>query len=643
MKITPESRVLIADCETNGFLEHLDKLTLLTYGWLDDDLVRCFRQDGYNGQDATIAMGLEVIAEEASKGAIITFHNAIRFDVPAIKKVYPWFDMPPSQLYDSLVWLRLKYPDVYNQVDAPLIRSGRLKKAFARPHSLEAWGQRVGEYKGEYEGDTRIEDSEVRKATKWDNWNPDLERYGIQDIVTLRAVLRATKPWEYSPVAQELEHKVAHIIERQIKRGQAFDEKAASSLYATLKGEYDALHSELVSSVGGFWFRKGDTFVPKRPNKTLGYVKDAPLSPVEFREFNPTSRQHIARFLKDKYDWHPMSFTDGGDPQIDGDTLETMEYPEAAKLSRLFLLDKRIGMLAEGKQGYLKVSKNGLIHGDVMTNGAVTGRMTHMRPNLGQVPRVGSEYGLEFRSLFGARKGYIRGGIDAEGLELRMLAHYMWPYDDGAYANAVVNGSSDEETDVHSLNTKAIGLEPKKLYTIGGKSSKGRDFGKTFIYAFLYGAGPPKLGSILGKGPDAGRKLRTSFLRKTPALAMLIDRVSKAVKKSGHLKGLDGRRIPVRSAHAALNTLLQGGGAAVMKVFLVLFDEALQAAGYVPGDDYEFVANVHDEVQMEVREHLAEAIGDIAMYCMVEAGNQLGVRCPMAGKWKTGLTWADTH
>ena len=207
-------------------------------------------------------------------------------------------------------------------------------------------------------------------------------------------------------------------------------------------------------------------------------------------------------------------------------------------LSEYLLLNKRIGQLATGKQAWLKMEKKGRLHGRVNHMGAVTSRCTHANPNMAQVPSVGAAFGVECRSLFHSPQGYSLLGADASGLELRCLAHYMAAYDGGSYASVVLEG------DVHTTNQEAAGLPT-------------RNNAKTFIYGFLYGAGDEKIGKIIGKGSTEGRRIKNKFLKKLPALKNLKDAVSLAAKERGWIKGLDGRIIPIRHSHAALNTLLQ--------------------------------------------------------------------------------------
>jgi DNA polymerase I len=623
--------VIVFDIETNGLLPEVSRIHLLTIHC--DGKVLVYRQ---NENEDTIQAGLAFLADSVTEGATLAGHNVIGYDIPVIRKLYPWFDVPEDKVFDTMVFARLKHADT-SEMDGKLKVQGRLPGKLYGSHSLEAWGYRLGEMKGEYEGDTRIADEKERKARKWEAWNPDMEEYGVQDVVVTRKLLDRLDPASYSQRAIELEHRTQWILQRQVRFGFGFDDAAASDLYGTLTARRAEIQRELVDTVGPSWWG-AKTFTPKRDNKKLGYAAGAPLTPIELKDFNPNSRPHIARFLTRRFGWKPTKFTDGGDPQ-DDEVLSKLDYPEAKLLAESFLLEKRIGQIAEGAQAWLKVAKNGRIHGSVNTNGAVTGRMTHSYPNVAQVPSVkkgkdaaGVEqvlrgaaggYGFECRACFKSTLGTLVGA-DASGLELRCLAHYMARWDGGKYADIVVNG------DIHTANQQAAGLPT-------------RANAKTFIYAFLYGAGPDKIGTIVGKGRSAGLALKNSFLKKTPALKKLVDAVQQKAKVSKSLIGLDGRVLFVRSAHAALNTLLQSAGAVVMKQALVLLDEALQGTGFKPGVDYEFVANVHDEWQIDCRKEIADEVARLAVSSIRQAGEVLGFRCPLDGDAKVGRTWADTH
>jgi DNA polymerase I-like protein with 3'-5' exonuclease and polymerase domains len=239
---------------------------------------------------------------------------------------------------------------------------------------------------------------------------------------------------------------------------------------------------------------------------------------------------------------------------------------------------------------------------------------------MGQIPNHGSPYGKECRELFEASNGYELVGADASGLELRCLAHFMAKYDGGAYAKELLTG------DIHTANQKAAGLPT-------------RNNAKTFIYAFLYGAGDEKIGKVIGKGAKEGAEIKATFLRKTPALRCLRDAVKAAAKERGYLFGLDGRRLPIRSEHAALNTLLQSAGAIAVKQATILLMDRIKAEGL----DAHLVAHVHDEVQLEVRKGLGEKVGKMAVQAIQDAGKHFNFRCPLDGEYRVGGNWSETH
>ena len=339
----------------------------------------------------------------------------------------------------------------------------------------------------------------------------------------------------------------------------------------------------------------------------------AAFSRIDFPEFNLGSRQQIGRYLQ-YFGWKPETFTETGQPIVDESVLRKVKgIPEAELIGEYLMVQKRIAQI----QSWLDAVKDdGRVHGYVNANGAVTGRMTHSSPNMGQVPAVYSPYGKECRAVWTVPTGYSLVGMDASGLELRMLAHYM---NDEGYTHEILNG------DIHTANQLAAGLPT-------------RDQAKTFIYAFLYGAGDAKIGSIVGGSSADGRRLKAKVLSNTPALGKLRGRVSTASGR-GYLLGLDGRRVAVRSEHAALNSLLQSAGAIVMKQALVLLDQYATLHNI----DYKIIGNIHDEIQTEVATKDAERFGRLATACIEAAGIHYNLNCPLAGEYKVGANWAETH
>ena len=520
-------------------------------------------------------------------------HNIIGYDIPVLERLLGT-DFSKCKITDTLVLSRLANPS----------RDGG--------HSLENWGETLNQPKGDY--------------SDWDNFSTDMVEYCVQDVkvntLVYKRLLSELKGFE--PECIDLEHQVQGIISSQIKTGWLLDQEKCFLLLAELKEKkYDL--EDKVHEV----FKPLPTFIkqvtPKIKKdgtisvvglKFLGEQWDtaiAPFSRIDFPVFNLGSRQQIGRHLQ-YYGWKPKQFTEKGQPIVDEAVLRAVkDIPEAALIGEYLMLQKRIAQV----QSWLEAVKDdGRVHGYVNSNGAVTGRMTHSSPNMGQIPAVYSPYGRECRDVWTVPEGYKLVGMDASQLELRMLAHYM---NDEGYTNEVLNG------DIHTANQLAAGLET-------------RDQAKTFIYAFLYGAGDAKIGSIVGGTAVDGKRLKEKFLANTPSLGRLRERVGVASGR-GYVLGLDKRRVYVRSAHAALNTLLQSAGAIVMKKALCLLDEY----AILWGIDYNFIGNIHDEIQTEVRADKSDVFGRLATSCMQAAGLYYKLNCPLEGDYKVGNTWADTH
>ena len=520
-------------------------------------------------------------------------HNIIGYDIPVLERLLGT-DFSKCKITDTLVLSRLADPS----------RDGG--------HSLESWGQTLNQPKGDY--------------NDWDNFSHDMLEYCVQDVkvntLVYKRLLSELKGFE--PECIDLEHQVQGIISSQIKTGWLLDQEKCFLLLAELKEKkYDL--EDKVHEV----FKPLPTFIKKVTPKIkkdgtisvvglkfLGEQWDtaiAPFSRIDFPVFNLGSRQQIGRHLQ-YYGWKPKQFTEKGQPIVDEAVLRAVkDIPEAALIGEYLMLQKRIAQV----QSWLEAVKDdGRVHGYVNSNGAVTGRMTHSSPNMGQIPAVYSPYGRECRDVWTVPEGYKLVGMDASQLELRMLAHYM---NDEGYTNEVLNG------DIHTANQLAAGLET-------------RDQAKTFIYAFLYGAGDAKVGSITGGTAKDGKRLKEKFLANTPALGRLRERVGVASGR-GYILGLDRRRVAIRSSHAALNSLLQSAGAIIMKKALCLLDEYAT----IYGIKYHIIGNIHDEIQTEVREDQAEQFGRLATSCVEAAGLFYKLNCPLAGDYKVGDTWADTH
>jgi DNA polymerase I-like protein with 3'-5' exonuclease and polymerase domains len=547
---------IILDIETN---KKFDTIWCVVTRELETDEVKVWKE----------ANGLQKYLDLCDS---IIMHNGISFDSPVLKKNWQ-ITMKKNQVFDTLVLSRLLNPS---------LEGG---------HSLKAWGERLGYPKIEFDDfDGGLTD--------------EMLTYCIQDtLVTKQLYERLVTEFDrlkFDKRSLDLEFNVQHIIAQQEVNGFKLDERKAIELKAELTHKLVDIEASLQSIFP-------TKTVERISEKTGKKLKDAVIV------FNPGSRKQIAERLQEK-GWKPERFTEKGQPIVDETTLEGVDIPEAKAIAEYLMLQKRIAQI----DSWLKaVEDDGRVHGKVITNGAVTGRMTHHSPNMAQVPNSSAVYGKECRELWTVEKGYKLVGIDASGLELRMLAHYM---NDDAYTNEVVQG------DIHTANQKAAGLQE-------------RNQAKTFIYAFLYGAGAEKIGKIVGGSKYEGQKLIDSFLKNTPSLQVLREKVSNTFRKESTLPGLDGRRLQVRSEHAALNTLLQGAGAVVMKQALVLLDDRLSSLGV----NYKFVANVHDEWQIEVEEGFEDLVGKLGVKAIEDAGKVLNMQCPLSGEYRTGMNWKETH
>jgi DNA polymerase-1 len=534
------------------------------------------------------------LVEYLKDTTLIVAHNGIGFDFPILNRLWST-KIRLSQVYDTLIASRLLNPSIENG------------------HSLDAWGERMGaikkvDYKRIWQWLMQREEEYKGECFNVPHMAL-LEYYCIRDVeVTCNLYKHLTDEFTskgFSQESLELEHKVAAIIEEQTRNGFKLDQVYTTCLLTDIRSKMAGIYEQMQE--------RWPPVITPRFHKTSGKpIKDC------IDTFNPGSRKQIGEKLIE-LGWKPTKLTPTGQPIVDETTLQDIKFSEGQIIAEYLMLQKRVAQIESWLEA---VGKDGRVHGKVITNGAVTGRMTHSSPNMAQIPNAGSIYGPECRECWTVESGNVLVGCDASGLELRMLAHYM---KDDKYVKTVTEGSSKDGTDVHTQNQKAAGLET-------------RDQAKTFIYAFLYGAGPAKIGSIVGGNAKAGEKLINAFLKNTPALQRLRNTVSKYAGK-GFVPGLEGRKIWVRSEHAALNSLLQGAGAIVMKKALVIFYDKVKAKKW----PVKLVANVHDEFQLEVPKEYATIVGEAAKQSIVEAGEHYKLRCPLDGEYKIGANWRQTH
>lgn len=610
-------RTIIFDIETDLIVE--EKVTRLFVICLKDYATGSVRRYRYENHQMALA--------ELSQADVLVGHNIQEFDIRALGSLVGFQLKPNQEVFDTLLMARLCWSDI-KESDFRRFAKGQLPGNLIGKHSLEAWGYRLGVHK-------------IRYEHGFDAWSQQMEDYCAQDVMVSEELYKRLLNSKLAPEAVRLEHEFAACIGEQVRRGFLFNSEAASVLYGQLSAEclkvtdkLQAIFPPTVLEMKSFYYMAGGLEYPTKKAAAMDGHKPKAITQGRHKTktlpFNPGSRDEIAERLIAKYGWKPTEFTEKKKVKVDESVLEKLDYPEIPLLLEYLTLAKRMAQLADGKEGLIKaVQSDGRIHGQVITNGAVTGRCAHFKPNMAQVPKVGSDYGTEFRSLMIVPSGCVLVGADASGLELRCLAHYLAKYDGGAYAEILLNG------DIHSHNQKAAGL-------------KTRDQAKTFIYALLYGAGNEKLGSIAA--PEApkeeqeviGAELRKKFFVAIPAFAYLQEAVRNAAEERGYLIGLDGRLLPIRSPHAALNTLLQSAGAVIMKqatVFAVREWRTQNLTEKLGG----LVAHIHDEMQAEVPTAFGDMVGKAACAAIKAAGEYFKFRCPLAGEYRIGKNWAETH
>ena len=580
---------LVFDIETDG----LDPTQIYCMSVFDTETHAQF-----NFKPDVISEGLWLL-ESADK---LIGHNIIGFDIPVIKKLCG-IDLSNKEIIDTLVMSRL-----FNPVRAS--------------HSLEAWGYKLECHKMEF--------------NEYDKYSEDMLKYCAQDVLLNYKVYEELKRESkgFTSESVNLETDTYKIITDQRQHGFMLDVKLAEELLKQFNDELkiteDKVHKTFKPRINKrviYSQHTKDGVLRKMGLDTNG--KQMRLTAEEYdifdkgssttvvrvseEEFKLGSRQQIGEYLQ-QFGWKPKHFTPTGQPKVDEKILSTVKnIPEAALIAKYLMLQKRIAQVSS----WLKFLNDKRVHGSVISNGTITGRMSHRDPNMAQIPSLASPYGKECRACWTVPKGYKLVGVDASGLELRMLAHYL---NDEEFINDILNG------DIHTANQNRAGLQS-------------RSQAKTFIYAFLYGAGDAKIGSVVGGSKAEGKRIKQSFLNNFPSLKSLRNRITREADKNGFIKGLDGRKIFIRSSHAALNSLLQGAGAIVMKRALIILNEAIHNAGL----DAHCVANVHDEWQIETREDHVDELGSLAVNAIRSAGIYYKLTCPLDGQYKVGGTWSETH
>ena len=560
----------------------------------------------------------------ADKDRVFIGHNILKADRPWLEKLWR-AKLPASRCVDTFVLSQLFDPKLPKPEGCP--------KTIGT-HSLAAYGYRFNDHKIGF--------------TDFSAFSPEMLEYCFQDVLltlkVYRSLAKKLKALGFSEKSVELEHQIVPIIAKQQENGFEFDREDAERFRDQLRSNQRSLETDILrlfpatsKSCGVYTYRTKRDGTPyasydrhRQQFSEIIFLDDAHYECFKLETFNigsPTQRTEklIAAGYK------PTAFTPTGLPKVDEDALvafaETSGIKEVQMIADWLVLEGRANMI----QTWLNsLGTDGRIHGDVFTCGANSRRMRHAKPNTANIPRVNTKYGREVRSLWTARPGRVLVGVDAAALEGRMFYHHLCNYvvDDSIRKfvySQVVDGKP------HKLNAQAL--------TDAGINC-GYEDAKTLYYAFLYGAGDAKLGSILKGSSALGRRIRDVLATAVPGLAELLSSVGREYEdSSGLLRTIDGGLVRASSKGGALNYKLQPDGAILMKQALVLADKALRKAKL----DYLFVGNIHDEWQIDCEPDHADAVGRICCDSITSAGTLLGFNVPLTGEYKIGNNWAETH
>ena len=607
---------LVFDIETDGLLEAVTKIHCIVVGDLDSDQVNEYGP-------AQITAGLAHLA----RADVLVGHNAQSYDLRVLRQLHDWQPKVGCTIVDTLIAGRLILPNVADLDDMTAAMGappfGKLRGRF----SLQSWGARLGIPKV----GTDIQD--------WSHWTPEMQQRCVGDVKICQALWRFLQPDGYSQEALALEHQVAPICEQITAAGVPFDVAVAEQVRQQWTARRTALAAQLQQ---------------------------------QFPGVKLSSRQQIGALLEAR-GWVPERRTEKTkQPKIDDELLEAIPalYPEFAGLAEYMLLGRRLAQLSDGAQAWCKhVGADGRIHGSLVPIGTPHSRGKHLAPNLAAVPnpKKGKPFAAECRALFRAPDGWVFVCCDQAGLQDRGYAHYLADFDGGAYGRAFLDGA-----DTHWQSAIALGLVPAGAAR--DKESKLhaalREGAKTFRYAFLYGCGALRAGQIIADTVRAalqidstsdlaqrffggsthpnevalkrvGKQALAKFEAATPGLRQLRESLQAHARRYGWLPGLDGRRVPVRALHSALNFIVTCSEAVICKRWLVRVHDEL-CAKFRYGWDGDFVISlwIHDEIAIVCRPQIAEQVGEILVRHAREPGEFYGFKVSLDAAFTIGHSWA---
>lgn len=596
----------------------------------------------------------------------IVGHNFIQFDGPELNRLLGTRVIDPKKIIDTLLVSRM----IHYDIPAP--------KGTSKPHSLKAWGIRLGVHKGDY--------------TDFENFCDEMVEYWLGDLDTTEALHDHFSQYIYDPEwrkSMRAEHDLQVELVRTKYYGFAFDSNKASFLLERVQQDMKELEEQfqvdfppkltLVNTIKYRLKKDGDEmasvknarkkyalvevdgedlmcfdwidFKPGSPKDRIDALWNAGWKPVDktktFQKFDRLSvgdpyGTSVASMSQEFYDEKKDHLNHYG-WTVSEDNLSTLpdDAPEGAKaLAKWLTLEGRRSSLVEWLG---QVGSDDRIHGTINNIGAWTGRCAHNAPNTANIPsafhgepktaveEVKKQYDSHLRSCWTVPSGSWLVGTDADGIQLRVLADYLWRYFDAdQYAQAIMQGKKEDETDIHNVNKRALGLNHAT-----------RDMAKTFIYAWLLGAGVAKTAQILKVNQRQAAQARDNFVKSIDGLAKLKNKLIPTVGEQGYFTGYDGRKVIIPSEHKALAGILQSAESVLMKHTLLRWTSEARKLGI----NFKLVGFIHDEYQTEVigTKEEAEALGKLQADCMLDVGQELGFKIPTPGSYDIGKNWLDTH
>lgn len=624
-------KVRVWDSEANGLLDTVTKAHCAVFTSLDGKEVDKFGPDQI--QDWLRFM---------DSCDVLIGHNIIGYDFPMLKKVYGY--VYKGKQVDTLIMSRLLRPDRILPPNATNRRAG--------PHSIYAWGVRVGVDKPEHDD--------------WENFSPAMMHRCTEDAEINRLVYHKLMEEAASSGgswrnAFLLSFKLFENLEDQAQYGWLVDKEL---MYANIE-KLDAIIKEIDDEVipqlplvvdiletkknGEYNYVRKPFLKSGKPSGSTEthYGHDAsaivcgPFSRIGFRPVDLGSRNELVAFLL-KEGWEPKDWNYNDDGERSSPKLSKDDPFEGVEGDVGKLVAKRVQARHRRSliEGLLELVRPDGRIASAIAGIASTGRMQHR--NIVNIPAAKSFFGRELRSMFTCAEGKVLVSTDSDGNQLRQLAGRMG---DDAYIEALCNGDKDKGTDLHSINMRAAGLPD-------------RDLAKTFIYGFLFGAGDAKIGKIIKGNAARGRELKEQFLAGLPALGSLIERLQSEWRQNakrrwnakwnrweyydGWVTGLDGRPIYVASEHAILVYLLQSDEAIQMSCAYNIAISRLKRK-YVWGKQVNVVCFYHDEFTFECDEDIAEDVKSITEEAIAYAGRFYKIKCPHVGNGKIGKTWYEVH